>query len=93
MNLALPILVLFAVTSSGFASGTPKFESELFERGTLVYSDDFDGELNRERWGQPKVKQVKVGKLNFDPLGKIFQFFQIVESQNNICANTGPNII
>ena len=32
MNLALPILVLFAVTSSGLASGVPKFESELFER-------------------------------------------------------------
>lgn len=33
---------------------TPKFKSELFKMGKLIYSDDFDGELNREYWGQAK---------------------------------------
>ena len=42
----------------------PAFKSQLFERGTLVYSDDFDHEFNRERWGAPKKSnQIKNGKL------------------------------
>ena len=42
----------------------PSFKSELFETGTLVYSDDLDGEFNRERWGSSKKdKQIKDGKL------------------------------
>ena len=45
----------------------PTFESELFEKGTLVYSDDFDGELNRERWGAPKGKKIEDGKLIIEP--------------------------
>ena len=28
-------------------AGTPTFQSELFEKGTLVYTDDFDGESPR----------------------------------------------
>jgi len=48
----------------------PKFKSELFNNGKLVYSDDFDGELNRERWGQPKGKSIKDGKLTVAPLFK-----------------------
>ena len=48
----------------------PKFKSELFNNGKLVYSDDFDGELNRERWGQPKGKSIKDGKLIIAPLFK-----------------------
>ncbi|MDP6736025.1 MAG: hypothetical protein QF732_05960 [Nitrospinaceae bacterium] len=48
----------------------PKFKSELFNSGKLVYSDDFDGELNRERWGQPKGKSIKDGKLIIAPLFK-----------------------
>ena len=48
----------------------PKFKSELFNNGKLVYSDDFDGELNRERWGQPKGKSFKDGKLTVAPLFK-----------------------
>ena len=47
-----------------------KFKSELFNNGKLVYSDDFDGELNRERWGQPKGKSIKDGKLIIAPLFK-----------------------
>lgn len=42
----------------------PAFKSQQFEKGTLIYSDDFDGQYNRERWGAPKKnKQVKDGKL------------------------------
>lgn len=42
----------------------PAFKSQLFEKGTLVYSDDFAGAFNRERWGAPtKDKQLKDGKL------------------------------
>ena len=52
----LPIIGAYAVE--------PTFKSELFKNGTLVYSDDFDGEFNRERWGAPtKDKQLKDGKL------------------------------
>ena len=41
-----------------------KFESELFKTGTLVYSDDFDGEFNQQRFGFPKKdKSIKDGKL------------------------------
>lgn len=41
-----------------------KFESELFKTGTLVYSDDFDGEFNQQRFGSPKKdKSIKDGKL------------------------------
>ena len=29
----------------------PEFKSELFKKGTLVYSDDFDGAYSKERWG------------------------------------------
>ena len=45
----------------------PKFESGLFKTGALVYSDDFDGELNRERWGAPKGKKIEGGKLIIEP--------------------------
>jgi hypothetical protein len=46
------------------------FKSQLFKTGALVYSDDFDGELNREYWGAPKGKQLKDGKLIVAPLFK-----------------------
>lgn len=40
------------------------FKSHLFEKGTLVYSDDFDGVLDRKRWGlRTKKWEVKDGKL------------------------------
>ncbi len=46
------------------ATDPPVFKSQLFKNGTLVYSDDFDKELNRERW-QPRTKkwEVKDGML------------------------------
>ena len=66
----LSVLCLLAAVSPGFSSEDSKFKSELFKKGTLVYSDDFDGELNRERWGQPKGKSIKDGKLIIAPLFK-----------------------
>ncbi|MDB4265499.1 hypothetical protein N9891_01975 [bacterium] len=45
----------------------PEFKSELFESGTLIYSDDFDGEFNRERWGAAKGSEIKDGKLIISP--------------------------
>ncbi len=40
------------------------FNSQLSEIGTLIYSDDFDREYNRERWGASKKdRQIKDGKL------------------------------
>ena len=55
-------LAMICVPSTRAAD--PAFESQLFEKGELVYSDDFDGDFNRERWGAPtKDKQIKDGKL------------------------------
>jgi hypothetical protein len=49
----------------------PEFKSELYKTGTMVYSDDFDGEFNRERWGAPKNdKEIKDGELIVTPLFK-----------------------
>ena len=46
------------------AAEPPTFKSELFKKGTLVYSDNFDGEYNSERWGAlKKDRQIKDGKL------------------------------
>ena len=40
------------------------FKSHLFEKGTLVYSDDFDDAIDRKRWGlRTKEWEVKDGKL------------------------------
>jgi len=61
-------IILAAVLFFGLCPCTraadPAFNSQLFKKGTLVYSDDFDGEINRERWGAPtKDKQIADGKL------------------------------
>lgn len=56
--------LLCLCTSDVFATDVAAFKSELFKTGTLVYSDDFDGEINRERWGAPtKDKKIADGKL------------------------------
>jgi hypothetical protein len=57
-----PLLALALAVSSPLSAEEPAFESELFEAGTLVYSDDFDGELNRERWST-KGTEVEDGQL------------------------------
>ena len=37
----------------------PAFESELFSKGTLLYRDNFDGELNTEFW-EPRTKSWEI---------------------------------
>lgn len=37
-----------------YADDPPAFKSELFKSGTLIYSDDFRGDFNLERWGDPR---------------------------------------
>ena len=46
------------------AADPPPFKSRLFDDGTLVYSDDFNGTLDRKRW-EPRTKtwEVKDGML------------------------------
>ena len=53
--------VVWGVASSVAVSAadTAPFESNLFKTGSLVYSDDFDGGLNRERW-QPRTKTWEI---------------------------------
>ena len=56
------LLCLFTFDAS--ADDPPQFKSEIFKTGTLVYSDNFNGGINRERWGAPtKDKQIKNGNL------------------------------
>lgn len=62
---ALPLIILIAL-SAGLRAEELAFESELFQSGTLVYSDDFDGEINRERWGAKGTK-IGEGKLIISP--------------------------
>ena len=64
------LLVLFVVGSAPHldAANPPAFKSRLFEKGTLVYSDNFEGKLDRKRW-QPRTKtwHVKNGMLIGEP--------------------------
>ena len=60
----VPVCASLLPTIVSSADEPPTFKSELFNTGTLVYSDDFDGEYNRERWGAPKKdRQIEDGKL------------------------------
>ena len=58
---------LYATLLSAFhahATEDPVFKSEFFKTGKLIYSDDFDGDYDRERWGaQKNDRQIKDGKL------------------------------
>lgn len=64
LRVFVPSCAILLCASFSTASD-PAFRSELFEKGTLVYSDDFDGEYDRDRWGAPKNnKQIKAGKLH-----------------------------
>jgi hypothetical protein len=46
------------------ADEKPVFKSHLFENGTLIYADDFNGELNKTHW-MPRTKNwvIADGKL------------------------------
>lgn len=60
----VPLFAILLPVMATYADDPPKFESELFKAGTLIYSDDFDGKLDRQRW-QPRTKswEVKDGVL------------------------------
>ena len=58
-NIKLWSLTFLVTLSVQLQAKDPKFKSELFKKGKLVYSDDFEGELNRMYWGQPKGKSIK----------------------------------
>jgi hypothetical protein len=60
----LLLLLFVASLSQNLSAGAPTFESHLFKKGTLIYSDDFDGKLDRKRW-EPRTKtwEVKDGIL------------------------------
>ena len=49
---------------AGAHAAEPEFKSTLFKKGTLVYSDDFDGDYAKEWWGgMKKDKKIEDGKL------------------------------
>jgi hypothetical protein len=58
----------FGAVTALIQAEEPEFKSELFQTGTLLYSDDFDGELNREYWGASKGNEIQDGKLIIGPL-------------------------
>ena len=64
------IIILFLIFSFSLPAEEPEFKSEFFKKGKLIYSDDFNGPLNRDFWGQPKGKTIKDGKLIIGPLFK-----------------------
>jgi len=55
---------LFILTVLKVSADEPRFLSELFNKGTLIYSDDFEQGFDLERW-QPRTKkwEVKNGQL------------------------------
>lgn len=63
-------LSLLDDSSASNKSAQTGFRSELFKSGKLVYSDDFNGTINKEFWGQPKGKKIKDGILIVGPLFK-----------------------
>lgn len=66
--IACTTLIVSIICVSINAAEPDTFRSQLFEQGSLVYADDFEGEFNRERWGAPtKDKQLKDGKLIVSP--------------------------
>ena len=70
-NSILPALIIALSLPTTLLAGEPAFESELFESGNLVYTDDFDGELNKEFWALRTksweiVDGTLVGKPDYD---------------------------
>ena len=54
-----PLLALTLTLCLSAASGESPFRSELFSKGTLLYSDDFDGKFNTEFW-TPRTKSWEI---------------------------------
>jgi len=63
------LFLCFVSLTSNLSADPPPFKSTLFKKGTLVYSDDFDGEHDKLRWGPNKGHmQIKDGVLTISPL-------------------------
>lgn len=60
----LLLILIIASLNLNLCDGAPTFNSRLFKKGTLIYSDGFDGKLDLQRW-QPRTKswEVKDGVL------------------------------
>ena len=58
------LILLLICLGQNLQAASPAFKSRLFNKGTLIYSDDFDGTLDRNRW-QTRTKswEVKNGVL------------------------------
>ena len=58
------LLLFVASIGSSLCAESQPFKSHLFETGTLVYADEFDGEFNREWWDtRTRNWKVKDGLL------------------------------
>ena len=55
----LTLCAILILTMPALAEDPPVFKSELFKTGTLIYSDDFEGKLDRNRW-QPRTKTWEI---------------------------------
>lgn len=74
MNKIFSFLFLLSLSANLCAEAQP-FESHLFEKGTLVYADDFDGAFDRDRW-EPRSGtrwEVRDGTLTGRPSSSEFQ--------------------
>ena len=74
MNKLFSFLLLLSL-SSNLCAEAPPFKPHLFEKGTLVYADDFDGEFDLERW-EPRSGtrwEVRDGMLIGRPSSSDFQ--------------------
>ena len=60
--------LVWLCTANTYAADPPSFKSQLFKKGRLIYSDDFDEKLDRKRW-QPRTKTwvIKDGTLTGSP--------------------------
>ena len=58
------LLLLAACSGQHLLTAEPAFNSHLFKKGTLIYTDDFNGKFDLKRW-QPRTKswEVKDGVL------------------------------
>ena len=74
MNKFLSFLFLLSLSANLCAEAQP-FKSHLFEKGTLIYSDDFDGAFDLDRW-EPRSGtrwEVRDGTLIGRPSSGEFQ--------------------
>ena len=67
LSLSLGLVMLTDGAQADEPAKEAAFKSELFEKGKLVYADEFDGELNAERWGSKQGKEIKDGQLIVTP--------------------------